>query len=497
MSEVLLLGRSIPAIVAALELAKVGVSVRIAELITHDPHDAHDSPTTGAQQDPRLPQRPVRDPGGEVAALFDELASPIGVGAHPEPSVRPVHQPPVQTWLQSRDAEFKPQPFPSYFGIPTTVPITAECVDMLGTGGAFRAYLDRVKPLLTIGKQENFAQLVESRIGKSARELLVELPIFERFGVGAADVEVSIIAPGLNEALTRTGSLTGSALQQLERYVARETTVAPEDGWSNIAARLLSRLEMFGATRFETTHLSLVRIARSAGDGEVTVESDPRGAKAQAADDTGWHGGWVVTDGGGTPHNFDAIIVDDRLPAATAIASGADEPADANFGEELEALSAGRFRIHAEIGIESSEAALLGDGEHEALRTLDDEAGTPWALRVRKADSLSDSPWMLKCSGPVVTPAELQSSRERLTELLGALKLQNFATNARIWVEAAPCATHAERTQQEAKLEAWHGEWDDVLACSEAFSGGELGGALASARVHATHLRRRLTGISD
>lgn len=491
MSEVLLLGGSIPALVAALELAKVGIKVRIAGGV-----EAGDG-TGGTEQllqHSQLPQRPVRDPSGEVAELFDELAAPIATGAHPEPNIEVVRQAPTQTWLQGRDAAFKPQPFPSYFGIPTSVPITTECVDMLGTGGAFRAYLDRVKPLLTIGKQENFAKLVESRIGRVARELLVELPVFERFGVSAAEADVSIIAPGLNEALTRTGSLTGSTAQQLERHVARETTVAPEGGWATLATQLLARLEMFGATKLESDHVSLVRVARDASDVEGSVEG---------AD---WHGGWIMTDDAGATHRFDAIVVDDCIPAAAAIATeGVDVAGDAgvnsetepNFAETLEALSAERFRIHASIGIEAPVAVLLGDGEHESLRALDDESGTPWAMRVRKADAALGSSWTLLCSGAVVTAAQLQSSRDHLAELAQALKLQSFAADARVWAEAAPCVTHAERDAQESKLEAWHGEWVDALACSETFSGGELGVAIARARAHATHLRRRLTGIAD
>lgn len=489
MSEVLLLGGSIPSLVAALELAKVGIKVRIAG-------DAEQM-----LQHAQLPQRPVRDPSGEVAELFDELAAPISAGAHPEPSIEVARQAPSQTWLQGRDAAFKPQPFPSYFGIPTTVPITTECVDMLGTGGAFRAYLDRVKPLLTIGKQENFAKLVESRIGRAARELLVELPIFERFGVSAAGIEVSIIAPGLNEALTRTGSLTGSTLQQLERHVARETTVVPADGWAALAARLIERLEMFGATKLDAAHISLVRVAHEAGD----IEGRSDGAAEVAA----WHGGWIMTDETGSTQHFDAIIVDDRISETVAIATkdastghagidpGIDSVANVNFGETLDMLSSGLYRIHAEIGIEAADAVLLGDGEHESLRALDDENGTPWAMRVRKADEGSDSPWTLRCSGPVVTTAELASSHNRFANLTEALKLRNPDVNARVWVEAAPCVTHDERDSQESKLTAWHGDWVDALACSEAFSGGELGAAIAQARAHATHLRRRLTGISE
>ncbi|MBP6685336.1 MAG: hypothetical protein KA158_07920, partial [Leucobacter sp.] len=234
MSQVLLLGGDLAAYAAAIELAEVGVKVWLADAKMSVPLD------------------PVRDPGGEIAGFLHEIAAPLTAGGPATSGVTPraVTQPRVV--LRARDGAWKPVPEPGVWGIPA-VPLSKESIAMLGTGGAFRAYLDRVKPVLTIGKENNLGRLVDSRLGKATRLTLVEPLVFERFGVCAGDAEVARVEPGLNAALTRAGSLSGGVLQQLEEHVARETAIEPEVGWQGLEDLLLERLRLYGAEPFPAT----------------------------------------------------------------------------------------------------------------------------------------------------------------------------------------------------------------------------------------------------
>src|SRR5690606_15064284 len=137
-----------------------------------------------------------------------------------------------------------PQSHPTVLGIPT-VPLAAENLRLLGSGGATRAYMDRVTPLLTVGKTRSLGVLVNRRLGRKARERLVEPQVRERFGVAADDVDVAVAAPGLNEALSRAGSLSAAALAYLERFEASETMIEPADGWDALVRATLGRLESY------------------------------------------------------------------------------------------------------------------------------------------------------------------------------------------------------------------------------------------------------------
>lgn len=109
MSSVLLTSGSVPALAAALDLAEVGIKVWIADV------------------SPQLPREPVRDPDGEIATFLAELAEPIAQGGSPAPEANGVVTHPSPVLLRSKDGEWKPQPTPAPWGIPT-VPLSHECI---------------------------------------------------------------------------------------------------------------------------------------------------------------------------------------------------------------------------------------------------------------------------------------------------------------------------------------------------------------------------------
>lgn len=146
--------------------------------------------------------------GGAVA----ELAAELGLA---DDIVSPN---PAGAWLQLGDRAV-PLPKASLLGIPSS-PLARDVIDALGWGGAIRAYADRLMPVLRIGKDDALGPLVRRRMGRKALDRLVA-PLAG--GVYSADVErldVATVAPGLNNALTQAGSLSGAVAVVLEERAA-------------------------------------------------------------------------------------------------------------------------------------------------------------------------------------------------------------------------------------------------------------------------------------
>jgi hypothetical protein len=97
-------------------------------------------------------------------------------------------------------------------GIPVN-PFSPSVRSSIGWSGAWRVYLDRLRPLLQIGNEVNFDKLVRRRLGARAFERVVLPELSRLFGITDAAVPVTALAPGLPEAMSRVGSLTGGALE--------------------------------------------------------------------------------------------------------------------------------------------------------------------------------------------------------------------------------------------------------------------------------------------
>ncbi len=236
MIDVLVTGQSLPALQTALDLAEVGLSVVVLE-------ESENAPDADWEE---------RDSDGSIAAFMNRVAEPIeipgghGTG-HRDPAAEPIHIQPAPPLLQQQ-GEWLPQVSPSLLGIPA-VPHAAETIALLGARGAFRAYLDRVMPLLTVGKTRLFGELVRKRMGVRVKTRLVDPQVFERFGTHSGEVEAAVAAPGLNETLSRAGTLSSAVLAYADRNVARETRIAPRNGAEAFRAAVLRRLALYGVRR--------------------------------------------------------------------------------------------------------------------------------------------------------------------------------------------------------------------------------------------------------
>ena len=200
-------GDDVPAMLAALEIARYGFRVALIESVA-----------------PRALPQYFTNEAGNIAALCDEL----GVGYSLEKL-------PTEQW--------------SVAGIPGN-PFSASVVSTLGWGGAWRVYADRVMPLLSIGNEQNLARLVTKRIGKRAADLLVLPALEQQFGLSSLNVPVDEVAHGLSQAVSRVGSLTAGVLELIaadERWIERVNIVGDAQALEHA---LRTKLEFFAVHFF-------------------------------------------------------------------------------------------------------------------------------------------------------------------------------------------------------------------------------------------------------
>ncbi|MEY4533190.1 MAG: hypothetical protein RI926_959 [Actinomycetota bacterium] len=204
--DVLAIGSDLAVFVAALDCARIGLKVEV-----WIPKDQEN-------------QRPASfsHRGGVVVAILDELGVPyeIAIPAAGEEEI---------------------------CGIPGN-PFSLRVRKTLGWRGAWRVYLDRIKPVLTIGTERNLAKLVRSRLGDAALEKLVNPVVLERYGLSAEDLTVDAVIPGISQGMTRGGSLSNGILELMAEDVRAVQRVIVPGGLQAITDAAVAKLEYFSAT---------------------------------------------------------------------------------------------------------------------------------------------------------------------------------------------------------------------------------------------------------
>lgn len=209
--DVRVVGGSVSGIVVALECARLGLAVElVASDLATPPLECTDA-----------------DGGWHWFTETFALAAPRAVP-------RPVEQ------ILSLSGQAVPVPADSILGIPSS-PLSEEVVAVVGQRAASRAYLDRVTPVLTIGKEHRLGVLVDKRMGKTIRQTLVDPLAFAHFGVRSRDLDVAVAVPGLNEAVTRTGSLSTAVLARVPEQTQRDQLFRLADS-EEAAAQLVPAL---------------------------------------------------------------------------------------------------------------------------------------------------------------------------------------------------------------------------------------------------------------
>lgn len=204
--DVVVVGGGVAGLVMARQLARLGLSVTVVEqrpalggfVSTHE--------VGGVRLDAGAESFATRK--GTVAALATEL----GLG---DDIVTPA---PAGAWV-AWEGGAAPLPAAGVLGIPG-VPLADDVRRIIGWGGSLRAYLDRLMPLLRVRPEHDLGDIVRRRMGQKVLDRLVT-PVVA--GVHSADpsvVDVRTVAPGLTQAMTTQGSLSGAVMALREQAPA-------------------------------------------------------------------------------------------------------------------------------------------------------------------------------------------------------------------------------------------------------------------------------------
>ncbi|MHC2998449.1 protoporphyrinogen/coproporphyrinogen oxidase [Microbacterium sp. HJ5] len=267
-TRVVVVGGGIGGLVAALECAKVGMQVTVLEESSRFGGTIGaggiDGTTVG------VGATCWSAAGGAVHALVDELGLADRVV---EPRAR-------ATWIAGlgrTGAGAAPVPADTVLGIPAN-PWADDVRPFIGLNGAWRAYLDRLRPPLTIGKERNLDRLVRSRMGDAVVDRMVAPLSVGRFGLPPARVDVAAAAPGLSSSLTRTGSLGGAVADHLVGRSSGSAALQSLDGGMPLLVDVLTaKLGELGADLIPDMRVTAVQPA-DGGGWRLVVDGDPRSA---------------------------------------------------------------------------------------------------------------------------------------------------------------------------------------------------------------------------
>lgn len=302
--HVVVIGGGIGGLIAARECARVGMRVTLLEMTDALGGSIRSAELDGVVIDAGAESFATR--GGHVQALVtelglsDQVVAPQGGGA----------------WLSGiPDAPDAPLPKGGLLGIPAN-PFADDVRRIIGWRGAWRAYVDRLRPPLTIGHERSLGKLVRSRMGARVHDRLVAPVTVGVYSALPDDVDTEIAAPGLSTALTRTGSLSGAVATLLaERRGASAEGKAPGSavlglvgGMGRLVAALRAELDTYGVEVRTETRATSVR--RDAAGWTVACET--------TADDPG-----RVDDGADAvaeePLRATGVVVATAEPAARAL----------------------------------------------------------------------------------------------------------------------------------------------------------------------------------
>lgn len=238
-ADVVVVGGGIAGLVAARECLKVGLATVVVEQRDRLGGCVGSADLGGLRVDTGAESFATR--GGSVAELIDELGLTDEI----------VGPNPAGAWLVLPDgsagSRAVPLPKTGILGIPSS-PLADDVRAVVGTGGAIRAYADRVMPILKIGKETNLGALVRKRMGAKVLDLLVK-PIAS--GVYSADpdeLEVEAVAPGLNAAMTRAGSLSGGVAELTEARTSGGAVLGLRGGMGRLVDAVIDGIRHLAGT---------------------------------------------------------------------------------------------------------------------------------------------------------------------------------------------------------------------------------------------------------
>lgn len=300
-TRVIVIGGGVSGLVAARECAKVGLRVTVLEAADVLGGVVRSAEVGGMTLDVGAESFATR--GGVVRDLLDEL----GLGADV------VSPNPAGAWVAGvPGVGAAPLPKGGVLGIPDN-PFAPDVRRVIGWSGAWRAYVDRVRPPLTIGHAHSLGKLVRSRLGARVLDRLVAPVTSGVYSARPDDIDVDLAAPGLNAALTRTGSLTGAVAELRARRPQTRPADAPASDVPVVSGAAKAPAPG-GAVQGIVGGMSRLVDALVAGlrDADVEVRTGVRAEELRRVD-----GEWAVsTSADDEPLRAHAVIV--ALPEGPA-----------------------------------------------------------------------------------------------------------------------------------------------------------------------------------
>jgi oxygen-dependent protoporphyrinogen oxidase len=266
--HVVVVGGGMAGLVSALDCARVGIRVTVLE---------GSDRVGGALRSEEIGGIPVEvgaesyaTRGGSVRAL----AESVGLGD------RIVAPNPEGAWVAARKGVFAPLPKAGILGIPSN-PLADDVRAVIGWGGALRAYLDRVIPVLAVGRVHDLGALVTRRMGSAVRDNLVAPVTMGVYSTDPEALDVAFAAPGLNKALTTAGSLSGAVATMRSASRAGSNVEGIAGGMSALVDAVVHELEhTWGVDIRRDAPVSALHRA----DEGWTLELDPAVAVPDADD---------------------------------------------------------------------------------------------------------------------------------------------------------------------------------------------------------------------
>lgn len=262
MIDVLVIGGGVAGLVAARECAQVGLTVTIIEATDKVGGPVAGHTLDGLTLDSGAESFAVR--GGTVAAFVEDLGL-TGQLVAPNAAGAWLHLPDLAAPKEASVSV--PLPKAGVLGIPGS-PLADDVRRVIGWSGSLRAYLDRLMPVLTIGREHSLGDLVKKRMGQRVLDRLVEPVASGVYTTSAVDLEIDVVAPGLNRALTTAGSLSGAVSALRVGAPAGSNVGGLRGGMASLPAAIAAELEHHSVTIL--TGREADTLARSGTDAAPT-----------------------------------------------------------------------------------------------------------------------------------------------------------------------------------------------------------------------------------
>lgn len=334
-TRIVVIGGGVSGLVVAHECARPGFEVTVLEASGRVGGSVAPLELGGITVDAGAESFATR--GGHVAALLNGLGLADDV----------VEPNPAGAWVRN-GTRTVPLPKAGLLGIPSS-PLASDVVAAIGWGGALRAYLDRILPVLKIGQERKLGTLVRKRMGSKVLDELVSPVVTGVYSADPDDLDVDVVAPGLNAALTRLGSLSGAVGELRSAAKAGSAVGGIRGGMWRLPAALAADIEARGGTIRTDAPVASVT-PWIAPDPEDIAAASVEAAMADAVDEAAFDGlalagqpaepaepvtdpaepaesraaRWTVTLADGSTLDADAVVVTAPADAALALLPGMD-----------------------------------------------------------------------------------------------------------------------------------------------------------------------------